>query len=83
MIKATKVDGVYTDDPMRNPDAKLIEAMTYQNVLEQNLKVMDPAAISLCRESRIPIVVLNIFDEGNITKALNGQKIGTRISESL
>jgi len=83
MIKATKVDGVYTDDPMKNADAKLIDAMTYQNVLEQNLKVMDPAAISLCRENRIPIIVLNIFDEGNITKALNGQKVGTLITESL
>jgi len=83
MIKATKVDGVYTDDPIKNPDAKLIDSMTYQQVLEQNLKVMDPAAISLCRENRIPIVVLNIFDEGNITKALNGQKVGTRIAESL
>lgn len=83
MIKATKVDGVYTDDPMKNADAKLIESMTYQNVLEQNLKVMDPAAISLCRENRIPIVVLNIFNEGNITKALNGEKIGTLITELL
>lgn len=83
MIKATKVDGVYTDDPVKNPDATLMEAMTYQQVLEQNLKVMDPAAISLCRENQIPIVVLNIFNEGNITKALNGEKVGTRIAESL
>lgn len=80
MIKATKVDGVYTDDPMKNPDAKLIESMSYQDVLEQNLKVMDPAAISLCRENNIPIVVLNIFTEGNITKALNGEKVGTIIT---
>ena len=81
MIKATKVDGVYTDDPMTNPDATLIDSLTYQDVLEQNLKVMDPAAISLCRENKIPIVVLNIFNEGNITSALNGEKIGTMISE--
>jgi len=81
MIKATKVDGVYTDDPMKNPEAKLIDSMTYQDVLEQNLKVMDPAAVSLCRENKIPIVVLNIFNEGNITKALNGEKVGTLISE--
>jgi uridylate kinase len=80
MIKATKVDGVYTDDPMTHPDAKLIDSMTYQSVLEQNLKVMDPAAISLCRENHIPIIVLNIFNEGNITKALQGQKVGTLIS---
>lgn len=81
MIKATKVDGVYTDDPMTNSDATLIDSLTYQAVLEQNLKVMDPAAISLCRENKIPIIVLNIFGEGNITKALNGEKIGTMISE--
>jgi len=82
MIKATKVDGVYTDDPKKNLDARLIESMTYQQVLEQNLKVMDPAAISLCRENKIPIIVLNIFNEGNIADALNGRKVGTMISES-
>ncbi|MBL7214763.1 MAG: UMP kinase [Phycisphaerae bacterium] len=82
MIKATKVDGVYTDDPVKNPDARLIESMTYQEVLEKNLKVMDPSAISLCRENRIPIVVLNIFKEGNITHALQGKKVGTLISDA-
>jgi uridylate kinase len=81
MIKATKVDGVYNDDPMINPDATLLDSLTYQAVLEQNLKVMDPAAISLCRENKIPIIVLNIFNEGNITRALNGEKVGTMISE--
>jgi uridylate kinase len=81
MIKATKVDGVYTDDPIKNPQAVLIKSMTYQDVLSQNLKVMDPAAISLCRENRIPIIVLNIFGEGNITLALQGESVGTRISE--
>lgn len=82
MIKATKVDGVYTDDPIKNPDAKLIESMTYQGVLEKNLKVMDPSAVSLCRESQIPIVVLNIFKDGNITRALQGEKVGTLISDA-
>ncbi len=81
MIKATKVDGVYTDDPMKNPNARMIEKLTYHEVLQKNLKVMDPAAVSLCWENKIPIVVLNIFTEGNITKAFNGEKIGTLISE--
>lgn len=81
MIKATKVDGVYTDDPKKNPDAVMIKSMTYQDVLSKNLKVMDPAAISLCRENNIPIIVLNIFDEGNITRALQGEDVGTRIAE--
>ena len=56
--------------------------MTYQDVLEKNLKVMDPSAISLCRENHIPIVVLNIFKEGNITRALQGKKVGTLISDT-
>lgn len=82
MIKATKVDGVYTDDPVKNPAAEHIKQMTYQEVLEKNLKVMDPAAVSLCRENGIPIVVLNIFKEGHITRALQGEKVGTLISDT-
>jgi len=81
MIKATKVDGVYTDDPMKNPDAKLIDHITYQEVLSKNLKVMDPAAVSLCRENHIPIVVVNIFKEGNVTRVLRGEHVGTVISD--
>ncbi len=80
IIKATKVDGVYTDDPVKNPDAKLIESISYQEVLENNLKVIDPAAISLCRENNIPIVVLNIFTPGSIEKTLAGDRVGTLIS---
>jgi uridylate kinase len=81
IIKATKVDGVYSDDPMTNPKAQLIKEITYREVLSQGLKVIDPAAISLCSENDIPVVVLNIFKEGNITKTLYGEKIGTLISQ--
>ena len=81
MIKATKVDGVYTDDPNTNPDARLIDHISYQEVLSKNLKVMDPAAVSLCRENHIPIVVLNIFKDGNITRVLRGEHVGTVISD--
>jgi len=81
MIKATKVDGVYTDDPKKNPDAQLIKHISYQDVLSKNLKVMDPAAVSLCRENHIPIVVLNIFGDGNIERVLRGEHVGTVISE--
>lgn len=81
IIKATKVDGVYTDDPMTNPDAVFLEEISYHKVLHDSLRVFDAAAISLCRENNIPIIVLNIFKEGNITKALCGEKIGTLISE--
>ena len=80
LIKATKVDGVYDDDPVKNPDAELLESLSYHEVLTRNLKVMDQAAISLCSDNGIPIIVLNIFTKGNITKALNGEKVGTIIS---
>lgn len=81
MIKATKVDGVYTDDPKTNPQARLIERITYAQVLQQNLKVMDPAAVSLCWENHIPIIVLNFFRDGSITRALCGEQVGTWISD--
>jgi uridylate kinase len=80
LIKGTKVDGVYDDDPKKNANAILIEKMTYKDVFTGNLKVMDHAAVSLCSESKIPIIVLNIFQRGNIIKALHGEKIGTIIS---
>lgn len=80
LIKATKVDGVYTADPMEEPEAELLDKLSYQDVLQRELKVMDPTAISLCSENKIPIVVLNIFKEGNIQKTLEGEHIGTLIS---
>jgi uridylate kinase len=79
VIKATKVDGVYSDDPERNPDAELFSELSYAEVLQKNLRVMDHSAISLCRDSNIPIIVLNIFKEGNISKALCGERVGTLI----
>jgi uridylate kinase len=79
LIKATKVDGVYSDDPEKNPKAKLFDKLSYQEVLEKNLRVMDHSAISLCRENKIPIIVLNIFKKGNITKAIRGEPVGTVI----
>jgi len=80
LIKATKVDGVYSDDPEKNPKAKLFDRLSYQEVLEKNLRVMDHSAISLCRDNKIPIIVLNIFKKGNITKAIRGDLVGTVIS---
>jgi len=80
LIKATKVDGVYSDDPLKNPDAELFEKLSYDDVLRKNLRVMDHSAITLCRDNSVPIIVLNIFEKGNITKALCGQKVGTIIS---
>jgi len=81
VIKATKVDGVYSDDPQINPDAELFGKLSYNDVLTKNLRVMDHSAISLCRDNGIRIIVLNIFKEGNITKAICGEQVGTLISE--
>ncbi len=81
LIKATKVDGVYSDDPETNSDAKFYTDLSYDDVLSQSLRIMDHSAISLCRDNHIPIIVLNIFKEGNITKALCGEKVGTLISQ--
>ena len=79
LIKATNVDGVYSDDPRKNPKAKLLKKLSYADVLKRNLRIMDHSAIALCRDNNIPIIVLNIFKKGNITKALCGRQIGTLI----
>ncbi|MHC4790734.1 MAG: UMP kinase, partial [Planctomycetota bacterium] len=83
VIKATKVDGVYSDDPEKNPNAELFKKLSYDEVLKKNLRVIDHSAISLCRENKIPIIVLNIFKEGNITKAVCGELVGTLICSVL
>ena len=81
LLKATKVDGVYSDDPEKNPHAVRYEKLTYPQVLRDNLRVMDMAAISLCREGKMPILVFNFKREGNIERAIAGHAIGTYVSE--
>lgn len=80
-MKATNVDGIYTDDPKKNKDAKLIEHTTYMEVLTKKLNVMDKTAITLCMENEIPILVFNINESGNLLKAAEGEKIGTLVEE--
>lgn len=80
LLKATKVDGVYEKDPKRFPKAKRFDHLTYHEVLEMELEVMDQAAVSLCKESKIPIQVFNLEKHGNIRKAVLGETIGTLIS---
>ncbi len=80
LLKATKVDGVYTDDPMKYPDAKKFDTIEYIELLKNNLKVMDSTAASLCRDNKIPIIVFNLRTEGNIKKVIMGEKIGTKVS---
>lgn len=79
LIKATKVDGVYDADPEKNPNARLFEKLSYDDVLKKNLRVIDHAAVSLCRDNHIPIVVLNIFTKDNLVRALRGEDVGTLI----
>jgi uridylate kinase len=81
LIKATKVEGVYAEDPKKNPQAQLFSRLSYDDVFSMDLKVMDLSAVSLCRENNIPIIVLNIFKEGNISRAICGQDVGTLISK--
>jgi uridylate kinase len=79
IFKATQVDGVYTGDPKKDPSAKLIKDITYMSAINKGLKFMDAAALTLCLENHIPILVFNLHTPGNIRKALSGQKIGTLI----
>lgn len=79
LLKATKVDGVFSDDPEKNPHAVLYRELTYNQVREQNLRVMDSTAISHCMEHRMPILVFNFRKEGIILRAVNGERVGTRI----
>jgi uridylate kinase len=80
LVAKNGVDGVYSADPKKDPKAKKLEALTYQEALVQGLKVVDSTAFSLCMDNNIPMVVFGMQPEGNITKALLGKKIGTRVS---
>jgi uridylate kinase len=81
IFKATKVDGIYDSDPVKNPDAVRFDTITYQEVLEKQLKVMDASAISLCMDNDLPIMVFNMRESGNIVKAVGGDlTIGTLVS---
>lgn len=77
ILMAKKVDGVYTADPKTNPDAKLFEQISYLDVINKELHVMDTTAASLCKDNNIPLIVFNINKEGNMLRAVMGEKIGT------
>ena len=80
VLMAKQVDGVYDDDPRKNPDAVKFDRLSYAEVLERRLKVADATAISLCMDNHLPIVVFDLLAEGNIARAVAGEKIGTLIS---
>lgn len=80
LLKATSVDGIYTADPAQDPSATKLEETTYQEVLERNLRVMDAAAISLCRDNDVPIIVFDLAEAGNVRRVVCGEKIGSMVS---
>jgi uridylate kinase len=81
ILKGTKVDGIYDSDPMSNPKAKMFQHVTYFEVLQRGLKVMDTTAISLCMDNRLPIIVYNLKKKGGLKQILMGGKVGTMVEE--
>ena len=79
LLKATKVDGVYDSDPVKNPDAKRYDELGYDEVLSQKLAVMDATAIVLCRDNHLPLRVFNIFNQGDLSRIVAGEDIGTLV----
>jgi uridylate kinase len=80
VIKATKVRGVYSADPVKDPSAEFIPAITFQEVVARELAVMDAPAVSLCKENGLPIIVLDLEDQGAVARAIAGQRVGTLVS---
>ena len=81
LIKATKVDGVYDSDPMKNPNAERFDRLTYMDAINRRLQVMDSTAISLCMDNQLPILVVNLWDAESLRKALYGEPVGTIVSD--
>ncbi len=80
ILKATKVDGIYSSDPKKDKNAKRFERLRYMDVLKKGLKVMDATAVSLCMDNDLPIIVFDLMKHGNIKRAVSGQNIGTMVS---
>jgi uridylate kinase len=80
ILKGTKVDGIYTADPMIDKTAQKYDAISYLQVLERGLKVMDATAISLCMDNKLPIIVFNLREKGNVRRVIMGEAVGTRVS---
>ncbi len=81
ILKATKVDGIYDSDPMKNPDAKRFKKITYLDALQRRLKVMDSTAFSLCMDNKMPIIVFNLFKAHNIKRVVLGGTVGTLVTQ--
>ena len=83
ILKATKVEGIYTADPATDKTATMFDHITYLDVIQRDLKVMDTSAISLCRQRNVPIHVFNLYKPGNIARVVRGEKVGTIVRDSL
>ena len=79
ILKGTKVDGIYTADPVLDPEATMYDSISYLQVLERQLAVMDSTAISLCMDNKLPIVVFNLLEPGNIRRVVLGEAVGTTV----
>lgn len=80
LLKGTRVDGVYTSDPEKNPDAKKFEKISFEEVIDKRLKVMDLTAFTMCRENNMPVIVFDMNTQGNLIKVIKGQRTGTLVS---
>jgi uridylate kinase len=80
IMKATKVDGVYSADPLKDRAATKYDQLTYSDVLQKDLRVMDATAVSLCKDNNLPIIVFNLTVPGNIKKIISGEKLGTLVT---
>jgi uridylate kinase len=82
ILKATKVDGIYSADPQKHPDAKRYERITFQEALRARLKIMDSTAFSLCMDNKVPIIVFDVFKKGNLRDVILGKNVGTLVTDS-
>ncbi|HEX6998436.1 MAG TPA: UMP kinase [Gammaproteobacteria bacterium] len=83
LIKATKVDGIYSADPMKDPSAKRYRSVSFDQVISENLRVMDTTAIVMCRENDLPLIVFNLNNEGDLVRVVRGEPLGTRVGNHL
>jgi uridylate kinase len=80
LLKATSVEGVYTADPKKDPDATMFDQITYMDILRQNLRVMDTTAVSMCKDNNLPMIVFSMRERGNIARVVKGEKLGTLVT---
>ena len=79
MLKGTRVDGVYSSDPEKDPDAEKYDTLTFDEAIKKNLRILDQTAFAMCRENDLPVIVFNMNEKGSLKKLISGQKIGTLV----